>query len=252
MPRIKVDKDELDVAALEEAEWTESEFDTYEGNIPPKGTILNAYVKTMWWSHTQAGDGMLKILIIADENEGELKEYDGLTIWENLALSPGAKFKWKPFIDHFGITLRDIQTKMVAKGAEDHPTFGAELSKVGTFEPGSESSWCRVITSRERYDDAWQAHVFKWLDFLTVDEDEEEPEEIEDEELDEELEEEEEEEAEPEPAPARRTRTAKPIARSARTTAKPAARGTRTASTTPRAAKPARRAAKPADDEPPF
>ena len=265
-PRIKVADDELDVETLEEAEYSDQDFATYDGEIPPKDTILIARLDKMWWTMTAKEDRMLKVLVIADENTGDLEEYNGLPMWENMALVPGAKFKWAPMMEHFGFTVRDIKTKLYVAD-EDHPQFGAPIERVGTFEPGSDAAWCRVITTREKFDGTWRAHVARWLDYEAENEDEEP------EEPDEDVQEEPEDEEAAAPAargrrqPARTA--AKPAAEPAPTATRPAGRRVATTPSAPAnggrrgarsapvtSAKPARgrrqAAQDVADEEPPF
>lgn len=277
MPKLKLEDDELDVDELEEAEYTEGEFESYDGEIPPKGTRLIGYVKSIWYTRTKNDDAMLKVLFVADGNTGAEEEYNGLPIFENAALIPGAKFRWAPMMKVFGITLRDVKNKMVAESTEDDQ-FGAKLKSIGSLVPGSDESWFTVQTGRERYDGAWQARAAKWFPYEdpedTVEpEDEEEDtevevEEVEDEDVAEEPEDEE-DTPEEEPAPPARGRRAAATKTAAKSdTKKPAAkaaapaRGARTASSG-RTAKPAAKAAAPArgrrsaaaaveDDEPPF
>jgi hypothetical protein len=271
-PKIKVADDELDVNELEEAEYSDQDFASYDGEIPPADTILTARLDKMWWTMTKNDDRMLKVLIIADENTGDLEEYNGLPMWENMALTPGAKFRWAPMMEQFGFTIRDIKTKLYVE-SEDHPQFGAPIERVGTFEPGSDAAWCRVITKRERYDGEWRAHVARWLDYeAEAEEEEEEPEEPEEAEEEEQEEQEEEEEEAAPPARGRRqpARTAakadsapeptpaRPASRRAATAATPPANGGRRgARSAPPAAAPAKRGRRAAaqdvaDDEPPF
>jgi hypothetical protein len=284
MPRLKADDVAFDIDELEEAEYSD-EFEDYTGPIPPKGTVLIACIKKMWWTDTQKGDDMIKILAEADGNEGDLEKYNGLPLWENAVLIPSAKFRWKPFIDNFGITLRDIKTKTVVAKEDDR--MGAPIDKIGTFEPGSDDAWCRVLTARTKDpNDEWRAEVKKWLPYEDPesqapddepDDDEEEEEEGDDEELEEEeVEDDEEPDDEPEPpvvparrraAPAKASGAAKPAAArtasraanpAAATPARSAATRARTARSAPAkaatsaASKRGRRAAAAPADEPPF
>jgi hypothetical protein len=267
MPTLKLDDDVLDVDALESAEYTEGEFESYDGEVPPKGTILSGYVKSIWYALTKNEDSMLKVLFVADGNEGDEAEYNGIPIFENAALIPSAKFRWAPMMRVLGFTLRDVKSKMVAESNEDDQ-FGAKLKKIGSFVPGEEAegAWVRVVTGRERYNGEWQCRAAKWLPWeeAEAEDPDEEPEDEEavdeaeevDEEVDEEPEEEE-PEAEPEPPARGRRSAAKPAAAAAKKPAAkaPAGRG-RTAAPAKKpaaSAKPAR-GRRPAveDDEPPF
>ena len=247
----------------------------------------------MWWCRTaekEDGSGldpMIKVLWIAADNEGENEEYNGLSIWDNLVLTPGAKFRWAPFFNVHGITLKAIKTSTYVGEEDDERVGGAPIEKIGNFVPGedSDAAWSRVITKRRFWNDEWRAEAKKWLPWEAEDEEEEEEpaEEIADEEAEledeepedeeeaeEEEDEEEEEEEEEEPTPPRRgrgrpaaakpasTRTARPAGRAAaaKPAGKPAAAATSRRAAKPATAKPAAtgrgRGRKPADNEPPF
>jgi hypothetical protein len=269
VPRLKIDDDELD-DSLDEVEYTEGSYQEYDGEQPPKDTWLRGYISKMWWTYTKSEDPMLKVLFVADGNEGETEEYNGLPVWENMALTASAKFKWGPFFRHFGLTIKYLKTKLVV-AEDDDPTMGAPITKIGTLlAPGEDSAnaRCAIITSREKYDNKWQTHISEWLEDDEPEDDEEESEEEE-----EELEEEEDEEPEEEPPPPARTRraatgkgTAQPATKSA-TSSKTATTRTSGAKTSAAAKKPAAKtSAKPAsargkragrasggfDEEPPF
>jgi hypothetical protein len=240
MPKLKRDDvADLDVDALDEVEYDDSEFQSYGGEVPPVGTELKGFLKSLWWTRTavkadgSGDDPMLKALWVAAENEGDEEEYNDCPFWMNLPLIPSAKFRWAPFLDVYGITLRDLKNKTYVSSDEDQ--FGAPIERIDTFRPGEESddAWCRVVTGRERYDGEWQARVKSWLPWDEADEaepeDEEEPEDGDEEYDDTEDEEEEEEQEEQEERPARgRTRSGSRSAQAA-----PAARPGRSGRSAP-------------------
>jgi hypothetical protein len=271
----KEDTEDLDVEELDAIEYSTEQFDSYDGEVPPKDIELTGYVRRMWWTRSQAGDPMLKVLWVAAENDGDFDEYNGCPFWLNAALIGAAKFRWAPFLDNFGITLKQIKNNTEVADKDDQN--GAPIIKIGNWRPGEENdeAWCRIITNRERYNGEWQPRVGEWLPY-DADGDEAEPD---DEEPEDDYEEEPEPEPEPEPAPARgRGRTTARTARSAPVASAetPPRRGARTAPATPekpatgrtgRSTKPAAKAAAPApargrgrgraaaagyDDEPPF
>jgi hypothetical protein len=277
MPKLRAaDVADIDPDELENAEYSEGSYTSYSGDIAPADTVLRAYVKNIWWTRAnpkpgeEVGSPMLKVLVIADGNEGELEEYDGMPMWENMVLTSAAKFKWHPFFEHFGISIRDVKANKAGKSnvvvsAEEDDRGQSVVEKIGSFVPGEDSdeAWCRVVTTREKYEGNWQAHVGVWLDYDEDEEGEEpeEPEEPEEEEPEEEPEEEDEPEEEPEEVqPARGRRTAAKASRTApatpaRSTArKPAP--SRSAPAKGRAPAPAKRgrgrSAAGSSDDPPF
>ena len=214
MPKLKMEPGDLaNIKELEEAEYEAGA--RYQGEVPPTGTMLSFRVTKIWWTYTENDDPMLKVLSVAEDNPGDLEEYDGLPCWDNMALTTGAKFKWDPFLDHFGLTIRDVKAKTMVDSDDDN--IGAPITAISKWKPGSDAATFVGVVSKERYNGKWQGHIAEWLDADT--------------ELDEEEEEEE--------APASRSRR-RPASRAKKTT--PARRGTR------------RRAAKneDEDDEPPF
>jgi hypothetical protein len=226
----------LDVKELEAAEYSNEEFDRYYGETPPVGTELNAYVKRMYWTRSSKNDPMLKILTVAAENEGDLEQYNDCPFWLNAALIPGAKFRWGPFFDNFGISIRAVKARKV----DVEPTTdqnGAPINSIDGFKPGEDSdeAWCRIITDQEPYNGTMQPRVKEWLPWEDEEGDEDaedETDDLDDEAEDEdedELDDEDEDEAEPEPAPARGRRGA---ARSQPQSPAPA-RGTRSGSRAP-------------------
>jgi hypothetical protein len=217
----KEDTADIDVEELDSLEYSTEQYDTYDGEVPPKDIELSGYVKKMWWTRTQNNDPMLKILWVADENDGDYEEYNGCPFWLNYALIGGAKFRWAPFMENYGLTLKQVKNNTDVDDKDDQN--GAPINKIGSFRPGEENdeAWARIITDRERYNGEWKPAIKEWLPW---DEDEE----AQDDEAQDEDEPEEEEEPEPEPEPAR-TRGRTP-ARAARTaTEKTPARGARTA-----------------------
>jgi hypothetical protein len=274
MPKLRpADVADIDVEELEAAEYSEGNYVSYSGEIAPADTVLRAYVKNIWWTRAnpkpgqKVGSPMLKVLVIADANEDDLEEYNGMPMWENMVLTSPAKFKWGPFFEHFNISIRDVKANKAGKSnvvvaAEEDDRGQSVVEKIGTFVPGEDSddAWCRVVTTREPYDGKMQAHVGVWLDY-DEDEEEEPEEEIEEEEEAEEEEPEDEPEEEPEevqPARGRRT-AAKGRSAPAATPARPAARKAATSRSAPakgRAPAPAKRgrgrSAAGSSDDPPF
>jgi len=170
MPKLRPeDVADLDVEALDAIEYSTEEFDTYNGEIPPVGTELTGYVKKMWWTRTapKAGGGgddpMLKILWVASDNEGEVEEYNDCPFWLNAALIGSAKFRWAPFLDCYGLSLRDIKTKLYVSKKEDQN--GAPIERIGAWKPGedSDAAWCRIIADQEPYNGTMSARVKEWL-----------------------------------------------------------------------------------------
>lgn len=251
--KLPIGKDEFDPDALDvEYDPNKKGGQKYTGEQPPAGTILLGSVVRLWWTYAADNTPMIKLIFEADGNPGDLAEYDGLPVWENLTFKTSAAFKYQPWLEQMGLTLHDIANKTYVADEDDN--VGAPIEKIGKWKPGEGSALCAITTGSEKYRGKWQTTVETWMDQDEVPEPDDDdpggPEGDPDE-----------EETEEETAPPARTR---------RTAAKPAARGTRAApaASKPAAAKPAARgraaASKPAaprrggrpapaaDDEVPF
>jgi len=290
MTRLKeADVAGLDVRELEAVEYSTEQFDYYEGDVPPVDTILRGYVKRMWWTRSANNDAMLKILWIAAENEGDLKQYDGLPVWLNAALIASAKFRWDPFLQWAQISLAAIKARKVDVDKADQN--GAPIKSIDGFHPGEDhdEAWGMILIGHEPYQGETKAIAKDWLEWEDElddsgesDEDEYEDEDETGDEEGDEYEDEEEGEAEDEqpaepPARGRRGSRSAPATaqtRGARTAGKaPAATATRSGARSARgsgsapsgrtAAAPARgsrtasapargRGRRSADNEPPF
>jgi hypothetical protein len=268
----KEDTADLDIDELEAIEYSTETFDSYDGEVPPKDIELTGFVRKMWWTRTQNNDPMLKILWVAEENTDDFEEYNGCPFWLNYALIGGAKFRWAPFLENYGLTLKQVKNNTDVQDKDDQN--GAPINKIGSFRPGEENdeAWCRVITDRERYNGEFKPAIKSWLPYDADDADADaDADDAEEQEYEEEDEPEDEPEPEPEPARGRRSGTARRAsvatepARGSRTTRAAAsppdkaapARGTRGARTAKPAAtsKPAARGrgrGRAADNEPPF
>jgi hypothetical protein len=89
----------------------------------------------------------------------------------SMALTVGAKFRWAPFLEHFGLTIRDVKTKTMVESEDDN--IGAPITKVKSFVPGSDDALFVGVIEKERYQGKWQGKVVEWLDADTDLEEEE-------------------------------------------------------------------------------
>ena len=260
MPKLR-DTDDIDVDALEQVQYSTEKLTDYAGEVPPIGLALSGYVKKIWWTRTKpkpgggGDDPMLKVLWIASDNDGDNEEYNDCPFWLNAPLTPGAKFRWDPFLNAYGLTLTDVKTKTYVEPPSKEDQNGRPIQRIGTWKPGADrdEAWCWIVTDQENDDYGLKAIAGEWLPWDEAPEPtaDEEPEDVEDEadedgepddedeyeDEDEEGAEDEDEEPEDEPEPepparTRRTRAAATPARSARgsrTASKPATARTRTA-----------------------
>src|SRR5271165_2556708 len=160
MPRLKIDDADLDIDELEDAEYNEDgDFEPYDGPEPPASTILVGLAKRMWWAYSSNNNPMIKVLFVAEDNVGDREKYNGWSTIDNVTLISTVKFRWKPFVDAFGLTIADVKKKTFVEDDDDR--FGAPISKIGDFVPGSDAAWCRVLTKREYYEEKqeWNAKI---------------------------------------------------------------------------------------------
>jgi hypothetical protein len=164
MPKLRAEDIEgIDVDYLDSIEYSTEEFDRYDGEVPPIGLTLSGYTKKIWWTRSAKDDAMLKILWVADENEGDLEEYNGCPFWLNASLIGGAKFKWAPWMEVYGFTLKKVLTTTYVSKKEDQN--GAPVERIGSWKPGAESdaAWCYIVTDQEPYNGVMQPRVKEWI-----------------------------------------------------------------------------------------
>jgi hypothetical protein len=198
MVRMKLSKEEFDPKALD-VKVEKSTFKRYRGEVPPNGTILIFRVTKMWWTQSNAGDSQIRVMAFAEQNKGSLKKYNGLPVREYLTFNPEAAFRYQNFLQNFGLTTRDIYSKMDVEAEPDQ--IGDIINSIGGWVVGSDDALCRIAVVRDRYNpDELRAKV-DFDGWLPLDEDDEvdEPED-DDEDIDDEDEDEEDE------PPARPTR----------------------------------------------
>lgn len=178
MPRMKLDDSDFNVSKLDveyDADQP-SDFPRYSGDIAPTGTVLNGRLTKMWWTFTKDGDSMIKLVCVAEGNDDDpdTEEYEGLSSWDNITFKPDAAFKYQPFLEYFGITLKDIKFKLMV-ASDDDPRNGTPITAIAWFEPGSDDALCRYTVSRDRWNGKWNSKIDR---FLPLEDDEgEEPEE---------------------------------------------------------------------------
>jgi hypothetical protein len=191
---MKLKNEEFNEKALD-VKVEPSRFKRYTGDVPKTGTILIHRVTKMWWTQAEDGTSMIKVLAVAEDNTGEKKKFNGLPTWEYLVFKPEGAWRYVPFLQCFGITLRDIKSKMFV--ADEPDNIGDIIESLGGWEVGSDDALCRIVINRKKWEGDWQSRVDRdgWL---PLDEEDEEDE-LDDEDIDED-----EEEDEPPARPARR------------------------------------------------
>jgi hypothetical protein len=120
---------------LNNAEYTEDDggFEAYDGPMPPANTVLEGNIEKMWATESSTGNKMIKVLFVANENAGEKKKYNGCQIWENVLFSlPQMKWKWQPWLDALGISLRDLKDKTLVEDEESNQ--GYQVIRIGTVK----------------------------------------------------------------------------------------------------------------------
>jgi hypothetical protein len=181
MPRMKLTDEEFNPAELDvEYDNDQATFKRYDGEIPKTGTILKERITKAWWTSSADGDSMIKLLVVAEGNTGDKKQFNDLPTWESLTFKPTAAFRYMPFLEHFGITLNDIKKKMIVADEDDN--IGTPIESIAGWEPGSDDARCRIVIKRDRWDGQWQSKVDNegWLPWDERDEvdddDDDEPE----------------------------------------------------------------------------
>lgn len=133
MAKMKWAKGDVDWQGLDDEEYDDSgDFEPYDGPEPNANALLNGQIKKIWLTQSKVGDWMFKLVFEASDNEGERKQFEGWSCWDNVLFSlPQCKFSWQPFLDALGITLKDIQARLIV-GEEDK--VGTIVDKIGKCE----------------------------------------------------------------------------------------------------------------------
>lgn len=161
MPKLKwgTGDNEPDWSGMEDEEYTENDFPVYEGPLPPKNTMLEGQIKKIWAVVAKSsGNYMFKVLFEAEDNKGDKAKYNGLSIWENVVWTPGAKFKWQPFLDATGTTLKQVKQATIT--AEEDDNVGTPVLAIYKTKVPME---VRILTGRDKYDGDDRAVVQKWM-----------------------------------------------------------------------------------------
>lgn len=174
MGKLKLSKSDFDVDELD-VEWSESDYQDYTGKQPPTGTVLRGGIQKMWWTYTANDDPMIKMLWVAAGNTGETAEYNGLPVWDNIVFTPKAAFKYGPFLQVLGLTLKQIQTQLFV--ADDDDNVGAPIEKIGKVAPSTSATECGIVTKRRKWNDEWQVNIGKLIEQPEADDEEDEEEE---------------------------------------------------------------------------
>jgi hypothetical protein len=179
MVKMKLKDDEFDTDELD-VEYEGPQFERYHGDIPKTGTILTARVTKAWWLMNDNDESQMKLLAIAEGNDGQLKEYNGLPTWETLTWTPKNARRYQPFLLNFGLSVKDIKNKMDVEAEDDN--IGTPINSIAGWEPGSDDALCQIVIKRDYWNDEWRSKVDwdGWLEFdpdLYVEPDDEDEEE---------------------------------------------------------------------------
>jgi hypothetical protein len=69
-----------------------SDFQAYDGPVPPAGQY-RATFKKAWWTKSQGGKPMLKMIFELNTTHAEKKVYNGYPIWHNITNEPSTAWK---------------------------------------------------------------------------------------------------------------------------------------------------------------
>lgn len=165
MPKMKWG-DDFDADALDDIEYdaeSDSNFQPYDGPIPPANTLLKGIIKRAWATKSKNGSPMIKLLWEAQGNEGEKKVYERLGIWHYVVMTKETAFSWKPFCQAFGLTASDIKNRMVVEDTEAE-SGGFAILKIGAkWKPGEKSAQCSILTKVETYNRVTNPRVARIL-----------------------------------------------------------------------------------------
>ncbi len=98
----------------------------YIGDLPPARKALPGVMRRAYLAATEKGDPIAKVLYECTEGP-----YTGFTAWDNITLTNGAAFKWKPWADALGVSHADFAGKGLAVDENDNSGAGNRILAVG-------------------------------------------------------------------------------------------------------------------------
>lgn len=98
----------------------------YIGDLPPARKALPGVMRRAYLTTTEKGDPMAKVLYEVTEGA-----YAGFTAWDNVTLTNGAAFKWKPWADALGVSHADFASKGLTVDENDNSGAGNRILSVG-------------------------------------------------------------------------------------------------------------------------
>jgi hypothetical protein len=72
----------------------ESQFQPYDGPIPPKG-LYKAVWKRGWWTKSSTGKPMLKLLFVLETDHKDKKQFNGYPVFHNITYEASTMWKMK-------------------------------------------------------------------------------------------------------------------------------------------------------------
>lgn len=94
-------------------ESAESNFVTYEGEIPPRG-VYRFKLKSAKSTESSNGNPMVKLVLILDGSwKPKHKEFDGCPAFTQVMIMDSTAFQVRAFCDAIGVTARDFLNKTV-------------------------------------------------------------------------------------------------------------------------------------------
>lgn len=132
---------DFDAEGLDNAEYDDTDFPSYDGPLPRSGAILVFRLSKMWQRFSSNGDLQFKTVLTAEGGE-----FEGLTIWDNVTFTESAAFRYRPWLLAFGLTAKGIKRSTILE--DDEGRFGHLVLSVGKWRPGSDEALCRVKVVR--------------------------------------------------------------------------------------------------------
>lgn len=167
MVRMKLTKDEFNADELD-VPYEGPQFERYTGEVPKTGTILINRVTKAWWRLNDDNENQLVLLMVAEQNTGKLKEFNGLPSWEYLTWTPKNSRRYQPFLQVFDLTTKDVMNKMDVEVDDDN--IGTPVNSIADWEVGSDDALVRNVIKRDFWNDDWRAKI-DWDGWLPFDDD---------------------------------------------------------------------------------
>jgi hypothetical protein len=111
------------------------QFVPYDGPELVHRAVYRFAVERIRRETSRAGNPMITLLLLADDDRDGKKEYNGAPVWDRVPVMASTAFRVRAFCDALGVTYKDFLTKTVTDGTEEDNITAIGPVKFGGKKP---------------------------------------------------------------------------------------------------------------------